>query len=173
VTKDAISDNLANVDAPRPVPEHLEPRELDDLVGAAARHDTILSKLTREEKEAGLTEGKTPRFAPTLPYLAVVLLSGMRADEARCLRWERVDLDAAPAGKITLRPEDVKTKIGRTIDLSVSPLLRTLLRTMKLKAGDATFAFGDLILEDEKTKEKTLVPALTPGEVKAAYKRLP
>src|SRR5690606_11963233 len=71
-----------------------------------------------------------------------VLLTGMRADEARELRWAAVDLDAEPGGAIRLRPEDVKTKHGRTVDLVVSPALRSILRALRLRSGGAGYVFG-------------------------------
>jgi len=143
LSRDAILDNLKRVKTPRPVPEYLKPSALVALVEAAKRHDEATFKLTRDEKAEGLSRGGSPRFAPILPYLATVLLTGMRADEACSLKWAAVDLDAEPGGNVTLRPEDVKTKQGRLVDLSVSPLLREMLTAMKVRAGGATLVFGE------------------------------
>lgn len=142
ITLDAIS-NLELLSLPRPVVRYLKPADLKRLVGAARRHDEDVFDLTRDEKARGATVGETPRYSPILPYLATVLLSGMRADEARSLLWARVDLDDAPAGSITLEPDDTKTKHGRKVDLLVSPLLHDLLRELRLRAPGAKYVFGE------------------------------
>lgn len=171
VTRDAIMDNLELVPESRPVPVFLKPTEIVKLIEAAGRHDADLFDLTRDEKARGLIKGSTPRYPAILPYLALVLLSGMRADEARLLRWDAVDLTAAPAGIITLRPDDVKTKHGRQVDLVVSPALASMLALLRLRAGRNKFVFGDLVTKD-KTKSSTVEPALTRAAVEAARKRL-
>jgi integrase len=144
LTGDAIRDHLRAEKEPRPTPEYLKAAALARLVRAALRHDAERLSLTREEKARGVKpgHGSTPKYDPIAPYLAHVLLSGMRADEARLLRWHAVDLEAEPAGVIELRPEDTKTKHGRLVDLLVSPALRSLLRALKVRAGRAEFVFG-------------------------------
>jgi integrase len=166
--KDAISDNLKPVKAPRPLPKPLKVAELRRLVDAAKRHDADCFAKTEAARKQGFTRGATPIALPVLPYLATVLLSGMRADEARLLKWTRVDLRAEPNGIVALEPEDVKTKHARQIDLTVSPLLRRLLSRLRLKAGDSVHVFGDQ--EDEETG--AIEPKLTYEGLKAARKRL-
>lgn len=162
VSHDSIRDNMKTLRAPKPVPEYLKPSALQKLVAAARRHDEDVFLLTREEKAQGLAEGSTPKYGPILPYLALLLLSGMRADEGRLLKWDQVDLDAAPAGTVTLQPQAVKTHHGRMVDLVVSPLLADLLASMKLRAGESVYVFGDAGNE----------PALTRFIVEAARKRI-
>lgn len=142
VNLEALKDRLRSEDEPRPTPEYLRPAALADLIRAANRHDAEMFDLTREEKARGLTKGATPKRDPIAPYLLTVLLTGMRADEARLLRWVAVDVDAEPAGAIELKPGDTKTKHGRVVDLLVSPALRSMLRAMKLRAGRAEYVFG-------------------------------
>jgi integrase len=144
LTGDAIRDHLRAEKEPRPTPEYLKPAALVRLVRAALRHDAERLSLTRDEKARGLRpgEGNTSKYDPIAPYLAHVLLSGMRADEGRLLRWDAIDLEAQPAGTIELKPGDTKTKHGRLVDLLVSPALRSLLREKKVRAGRAEYVFG-------------------------------
>jgi integrase len=158
-TKDSIRDSLKALPTPKPVPEYLKPGELVKLIEAVVRHDKDMFDLTRKEKAAGLEQGETIKHDEILPYFATVLLSGMRSDETCTLRWNAIDLNAPPAGAITLRPEDVKTKHGRIVDLVVSPVLHSLLSKLKLKAGDAKFVFGGK-------------GALSRAKIEAARKRL-
>jgi integrase len=169
LSHDSIRDNLKTLATPTSVPEYLRPATLVKLIDAASRHDSDVFDLTQDEKARGVRpgEGTTPRFAPILPYLSVVLLTGMRADEARLLRWEQVELDPAPGG-ITLRPEGVKTNRGRVVDLVVSPLLRELLMAMKFRGGGARYVFGD----GEPGADGEPTPGLTRFIVEAARKRL-
>jgi integrase len=134
LSSDTIRDSLPMLELPRPVPEPLRPAQLERIVAAMRRHDAEVFALTREEKEAGRAGGETRRHDPILPYFATVLLSGMRRDEARVLRWSAVELGDGP-GSIVLSPEVVKTKHGRIVDLIVSPLLRDLLAALKLRSG--------------------------------------
>lgn len=163
---DAIKDNLSALRGERPVVSFLRPTELRALLRAALRHDGETFGITREERggaleyarrraatearAAGLTVvlpvGGTRRYDPAAPFVLFVLLSGMRLSEATGLRWSAVNLDArdehgAPAGEITLTPEDTKTKHGRIVDLAPCPTLRRLLAVMKLRAGDAEQVF--------------------------------
>lgn len=159
VTRDAIADNLELLAEPRPVPAFLRTSALTKLIEAASRHDSEKFELTRDEKARGLTKGETPRFPPILPYLVTVLLTGMRADEARLLKWRAVDFGAEPAGVIELRPEDVKTKHGRLVDLAVSGVLRELLAALHLRTGGKGYVFGG-------------AEAVTYASLEAARKRL-
>jgi integrase len=92
LTRDSIADNLKLAKMPRPLPKPLRVVELVKLIDAAKRHDAEVFTLTREEKKRREKGGKVTRHVPVLPYLTTVLLSGMRADEARLLKWARVDL---------------------------------------------------------------------------------
>jgi integrase len=141
ITRDAIFDNLKLLREGRPIPEFLKSTALAKLIEAARRHDTDTFAMTRAEKARG--EGHAIlRYPPILPFLTYVLLTGMRATEARLTKWSAVDLTARPAGNITLRPEDVKTSHGRIVDLVVSNLLGELLARMQLKSGGKAYVFG-------------------------------
>ena len=167
LTSDMIRDHLLNMDKEAPVPTPFKKTVLAKILEATKRHDEKTWELTRREKEAGLKKGSTPRFTQIGSYFAFLVLSGMREGEARNLRWERVDLDAEQGGEIVLTKEDTKTKRGRTLDLSVSPLLREWIETQRLKApADAVYVFGDAKNEHDET-----VPALTREAVEAGRRR--
>lgn len=161
LSRDAIEDNLKNLEKPVEEAQPVSEGDLLKIIAAWKRHDedTVTLKTTGRE---------VPRFTPLLRYFVFLLLTGMREGEARNLRWDRVDLSAKPSGAIRLTPEDTKTKRGRTLDLGVSPLLRELLATARLKAPEAVFVFGDAI--DPKTKEA--VPALTRETVESGRRHL-
>ena len=74
------------------------------------------------------------------PVVRLLYLTGMRKGEALNLRWSRVDFDAQVIG---LRPEDTKTKRGRTIPFGrLCPLADLLkhqferVRAMGRETGD-------------------------------------
>jgi integrase len=163
LSSDQIRDGLKPVKAPREAPEFLRPSELQKLLEAALRHDadTVLTRdeekrLRLEAQSQGVSrralvavqpKGTTPRYDPIAPFLATVLLTGMRAGEALALRWSSVDLTALdaeghPVGEIRLKAEETKTKMARTIGLDVSPSLRTLLTAMSLRAEGDEYVFG-------------------------------
>lgn len=144
LTSDAIKDRLRAQPEPPSLPDPLKQHEIPALLRAAMRHDSAMFKITREENRAGGKPGSTPRHEPLAPFVLFMLLTGMRRDEARLLRWDRVDLRHMPSGAIKLRPEDTKTKRGRTVDLIVAPSLQQLLTGMRLRAGEDPFVFGFL-----------------------------
>lgn len=118
--------------------EFLKPAELKLLLQAAARHDEETFTETREEHagEGRQRIGTTHRYAPIAPFVAFVLLTGCRFDEALKLDWSQVDLDALdhdgkPAGEIHLSGAATKTHKARTIGLEVSPALRTMVAAMR------------------------------------------
>lgn len=141
LTHDHIRDALRAEREPRPLPDYLRPAQIRALLLAALRHDAGRFDLTREEKAAGAPGGKTPKYEPIAPFVAFVLLTGMRFEEARVTRWGDVDLAAAPAGTIHVGTES-KTGHARLVDLVVSPVLVRLLKALKLRAGEATHVFG-------------------------------
>lgn len=120
--------------------EYLRPNELHLLLEAALLHDADTYVETREEHAGPGRQriGTTPKYDPIAPFVAFVLLTGCRFDEAIKLNWSQVDLDALdhegrPVGEIRLAGADTKAKKARTIDLGVSPALRTLLAVMRPK----------------------------------------
>ena len=148
LTKDAIGDALKRLPVPREDPEFLRPTQIKRLLEAAARHDSAAFAETREEHAGQRPRGTTPRHPPIAPLVVFLLLSGCRRGEALGLRWIDIDLeatdqDARVVGEIRLRAEATKTHRARTIGLEVSPVLRRLLATMKLRAHKTdVFVFG-------------------------------
>jgi integrase len=156
--------------------EYLRPGELQKLLEAALRHDAAKvttredeHRLRREAARRGLTRkalaargpaGGTPRYEPIAPFVAFLLLTGMRLGEAMELEWSQVDLDARDAagekaGEIHLAGAATKTHKARTVGLEVSPALRKMLAALHLASGG-----------------KGKVFPLTRGTIDAATKRL-
>lgn len=168
LSTDTIRDALRPVKVPKPLPVVLEPADLRQLLRAALRHDAQTFKVTRDENAAGLgwartkakaakakaagadagaddlslPTGTTPRYEASAPFVLTVLLTGMREAEARGLPWSAVRHDAdGGRGEIRLGVE-TKTRRARIVDLAPCPVLKRLLASMKLKAGDAAHLFG-------------------------------
>ncbi len=161
LTRDAIGDGLKLLSAPIEAPDFLRPSECQQALEAALRHDAETFTLTRAEHTAGHAGGTTPRYAPIAPFAAIVLLTGMRLNEALALKWAHVDLDALDpdgqvVGELRLPAEITKTKRARTVGLDVSPSLRGLLAAMRLRAGrvrPGDFVFGGAEATTEATVE--------------------
>jgi integrase len=120
--------------------EYLKPGECRQLLESARRHDQETFVITRDEHRGDQAPGTTPRFAAIAPFVAFVLLTGMRLGEAIALQWSDVDLDAVDhdrrkVGEIHLATSATKTKHARSIGLEVSPALRSILAAMKLASG--------------------------------------
>jgi integrase len=120
--------------------EYLKPAEIRKLLEAALRHDAETFDETREEHRGGGTTGRTPRYDAVAPFVAFVLITGMRFGEALALDWSQVDLDAfdhegVVAGEIYLAGGNTKTHKARTVGLEVSPSLRKLLAASYLASG--------------------------------------
>lgn len=149
--KDAITDCLKSVPGFRAQPTPLNGPTCEKILEAALRYDLDTFQVTREEHASDWTAlefNQTLRHAePIAPFVMFVLLTGCRFGEAIPLRWSDVDLDAPDdygnaGGEVRLTPTATKTRIGRRIDLSVSPALRSLLKAMKLRAGGEPYVFG-------------------------------
>ena len=146
LSRDDISDRLKAFRVPKQTPEYLKQRELTRLFDAVLVHDAVCFRETRAEHVGPGPRGVTPRHPPMAAFTAFLLLTGCRRNEALTLRWDDLDLDIRDrdgnkAGEIVLRKDNVKTGAGRSITLEVSPALRRLLMTMKLRA-DGPFVFG-------------------------------
>jgi integrase len=127
--------------------EYLRSEELQKLLEAAQRHDADTYKATRTEHAGEREAGTTRRYDPIAPFVAYVMLTGCRLGEALSVEWRNVDLNALDhggnkVGEIHLEGKAVKTKRARTIDLAVSPALRTLLAAMRVKSGGKGSVFG-------------------------------
>lgn len=138
LSNDDLRDALTRLTVTRERIDYLKPPQCQALLEAALRHDEQVFVETRDEhaREGRRRIGTTPRFEPIAPLIAHLLLTGCRFGEALSLDWSSVHLDAADydghkVGEIHLQGADVKTRQARTIDLAVSPALRTMLETLK------------------------------------------
>jgi len=137
LTVDDLRRALRRIQAPIERPVFLRPTSIQKLLEAAQRHDT--------------------EHAPIGPFVATMVLTGMRPGEALALTWARVDLEApgddgSPAGEFYIDAAS-KTHRGRVVDLGVSPGLRTLLTTLRLRGGGRGRVFPHL---DEYQARKAL-----------------
>ncbi len=130
-------DDIRRACKPLPAPverkDYLKTAELKRLFAAVKRHDA--QAVRRRETWTG----QRP-FDPVGPFLAFVLLTGMRRGEALALTWDDLDLDALDAngnkvGEIYVRASGSKTSKARTVGLEVSPALRRLLAAQRLATG--------------------------------------
>jgi integrase len=161
ISTDDLRDGLERLRVSSDRIDHRKPAELQKLLEAALEHDAAVFDATREEHAGRAQRGSTNRYPAIAPFVAFVLLTGMRLNEALGLDWKRVDLEALDhdgkkVGEIHLRAQDTKTKKSRTVGLEVSPALRTLIAALHERDGGAGSVFG-----------------LTQGEATAAEKRLP
>ncbi|HEY5377117.1 MAG TPA: hypothetical protein VIK01_25730 [Polyangiaceae bacterium] len=90
--------------------EFLKPAELAAVLQAALAHDAEKHTETREEHRGLRPLGSTPRFEPIAPFVALLVLTGMRLGEAVGLEWRHVDLharglDGQEVGEIHLNGE--------------------------------------------------------------------
>lgn len=144
-------------------------RALAKLLGC---HESRVSQLRKEawwpgaapwrvgDVLAAIRAADRGRYDPAAPFVAVALMTGMRLGEVLALKWEQIEFGAMNergevVGEIRLGVE-TKTKTARRIDLGVSPVLRRLLQTLKLRAGD----------------EPRVFPTWTENTAKAAVQRL-
>ena len=144
-TSDDISRGLKRVIVPHEQLTFMKPHELRTLLGSALRHDRATFGQTRGERAAA-DSGKTPKHPVIAPFTAAAILTGMRFGELHDLMWDAVDLDAPddagnPVGEIRIGAAS-KTHRSRSVDLSVSPMLRQLLAALKLRTGGAGRVFG-------------------------------
>ncbi len=139
ISSDDLKDGLQRISVGTERVDYRKPAELQKLLEAALRHDADVFKLTRAEHSAGKRVGETlRRDEPIAPFVACVLLTGMRFGEVIDLEWRQVDLEALDnegrvVGEIHLSSA-TKTKKSRTIGLEVSPALRKLLAALHLKS---------------------------------------
>jgi integrase len=166
VTHDDLRRATKRLDAPDEPVEYLRPHDLQKLLDAAMRHDAETYEETRDEHAGRGKRGTTLCYAPIAPFIAAVLLTGMRVGEVLALQWSKVDLEALDhdgvvVGEIRLKGADTKTRRPRTIGLEVSPALRLLLGALHLKNQSRG-----------SSAETGRVFGLTRGTADAARKRL-
>ncbi len=120
---------------------YFEVEELQSVLQSALQHDTELCTFTREMHDAGKSfKGKLPlRNVPIFPTLVLIMLTGMRKNEALSLIWKNINLRR---GSITV---DKAQKTGKsrkiplitvTNDRIISPTLLELLKVWKEKSKD-------------------------------------
>lgn len=143
--------------------EALKSAELQQILQAALDHDKATFAETRAEHvgQGRRSIGTTPRHKPIAPFVAFCMLTGCRFGEAVQATWGAVDLDAKGddgrvVGEVHLQATATKTRRARTIDLAVSPALRSMLAAMK--PSDAA--------------PEALVFGLTRGEANTAARRM-
>lgn len=162
ITSDDIKDALAALPVAREEPDFLSPSDLQALFAAAVRHDGDTFSATRREHAGAGPIGATPRYTAIAPFLAFVLLTGLRRSEALAVTWEMIDLDALDnggqrVGEIRLPARSTKTNRARTIGLEVSPALRKILASHRLRTGGRGSVFelnGDIITKAQRRLEK-------------------
>ena len=159
LSSDKIRDALKAEVAPTDPVECLKERQIQQSLRAAIAHDQDTYSMTRREKAGKVGKGGTLRYDPIAPFTLFMFLSGLRRGAALRLRWEDVDLEWADrtgvVGRLHVRSASSKTKQGRPVTLSVSPLLRKLLVAQKVRTGGHPTArvFPDLT-EDGAIKAK-------------------
>lgn len=148
ISSDDLKDGLQRIAVGTERVDYRKPAELQKLLEAAMRHDADVFKATRAEHAAGKGRvGETlRREVPIAPFVACVMLTGMRFGEVIDLQWRQVELDALDnegrvVGEIHLSSA-TKTKKSRTIGLEVSPALRKLLATLHLKSDKKGSVFN-------------------------------
>lgn len=137
---DDLKRALKKIPAPIERVEFLRPHDCQRLLEACLRHDGETFRITRHEHDRRRPLGTTPRYEPIAPFIAALLLTGMRLGEAEALDWDQVDLDAVDhegrkVGEILLEGVSSKTHRARTIGLEVSPALRAMLAAMRVRSG--------------------------------------
>ncbi|MCD4657342.1 MAG: tyrosine-type recombinase/integrase, partial [Planctomycetes bacterium] len=74
---------------------HFKVKELKDIVNAALEQDNELCTITREMHVAGKNFDGTMqnKYVPIFPTIILIMLTGMRKNEALSLKWDMVDLE--------------------------------------------------------------------------------
>lgn len=158
LTRDDLRRALKRQAAPVERLDYLKPAELRAVLAAAMAHDAEVFAATRAEHAAGIA-GCTPRYAAIAPYVALVMLTGFRAEHAMLLDWADVELEPEP-GVVAPRGGS-STKRKGVVDLATSPALRALLIAMRPNDKNG-----------EPVASGRIFPALTAGVLKASARRL-
>lgn len=157
-----VTEAMRSVRVPKEDHEILTAEQVRHLLRSCLAHDEATWTLTREEHDGEAVAGTTKRYTPMAPFVAFVLLTGCRVGEALSLEWRDVDLDALDdegrkVGAVKVTAAKSKTDAARSIGLEVSPGLRALLATMKLRAGGKGRVFSDLTEPSVKRALERLV----------------
>jgi integrase len=144
---DDIREGLKGVRAPQNRIEFLQAHEIRATLEAALAHDAQTFSATLREHAGLAPRGATPRYPPIAPFTLAALLSGMRLGELLTLEWRDVNLSARGengrvVGEIQLRAEVNKTVRARTVDLSASPALLSLLQALQHRSQPGASVFA-------------------------------
>lgn len=159
---DAIADGLRKEPVPREDVEFLKPAQCKRLLQRVIAHDSDCFRETRKEHAGKREVGTTTRYTPIAPFVAVLMLSGMRFGEGLGLCWSDVDFDAQV---IALSAASTKTKRSRRFDLELSPALALILKDLWLAEYTNS-------IPARESKERRVFPELTRDVLEAARKRL-
>ncbi len=124
LTRDDIADGLEELDTLQDRKGFYRAAQLAEILAACERHDAEVFKFTRKDRADGNWAGhEQPRYEPVLAVVLFILLTGLRAKEARAIQWADVDV---AGGEINVPAPVAKTRRARGIDMSISPLLAAL-----------------------------------------------
>jgi integrase len=152
-TPEDIARATKHISAPKDEPDPLKPAEVREVLRAAIERDADLVERARDGERVG---------PPIAGFVAYVLLTGIRAAQARALTWDRVNFDGDTRIKITRAS---KTKKGRTMRFNdVSPKLRELLEAQALVTGSKSGLVWGVTSAQTKRALERLVD--TPGPKK-------
>jgi integrase len=134
--------------------------------------------LTVGQAEAVLKAAEKDRLHA---YFVVSLLTGLRTEEARALRWDHVDLDGNPEAKVPIPPTmavwrsvrahgDVKTRLSRrTLELPARAV--AALRAHAVRQEEERKAAMELWQESGLVFTTTLGGQLDPANVRRSFRR--
>jgi integrase len=119
-------------------PDYLKGEELRALIEAALKHDEERFTETRTEHAGHVPPGSTARYHAIAPFVATMVLTGLRVGHAVELDWAGVgDHEIAPGGGSA-------TKRPGIVDLEFVPALAELLQEMRPKNVRAGRVFRQL-----------------------------
>lgn len=164
-----VTEAMASVRVPKEEPDIITAADARQLLRACLAHDEARWSLTRAEHDGDREPGTTRRYTPVAPFVAFLLLTGCRLNEALSLEWRDVDLDALDdqgrkVGALTITAAKSKTHASRSVGLEVSPGLRAILAALKLRSGGKGRVFSELTESSVKRALERLVrPEPGPG----------
>jgi integrase len=126
--------------------------------------------LTAEQAAAVLKAAKASRLGA---YVVLCLMTGIRTEEARALRWDHVDLDAASIAvwRSVRHGGDTKTaKSRRTLGLPQAVV--EALREHRVRQGQEKLAAGDLWKDHELVYTTTVGTELDAANVRRYFRAI-
>ena len=176
---DLVTRNVATL-ADTPKGQHGRPSKSLTLDQAAAVI-TAARTLPVMELRPGLKDVRRPA-ALMHAYIVLSLLSGLRTEEARALRWAHVDLDGDPAARPPVPPHvavwrsvrthgDTKTERSRRTLALPAAAVQALRAWLDCQAGER-LAAGDDWQDTGLVFTSHLGAALDAGNVRKMFKRI-